>query len=1457
MSKTNLRTLSSFSTQQEKCIRIFIKKLEKNMNSMMNVDHNIDYNRSTIGYALQIESISGLSINKKDKLKEGETYNVRFIMTVYNRKRKEFIGNTFRSPITKIDVDDTSLIINLAEEIFTTYFLCPESNDLILFVQIILVKKEAGDAIMSQSCKGWVMIDLSSAKDNIGSASTIEEEILKGSPRDVLFNELKKIKHMSNKKFSYKIGKYPDLEIAKDFLPDCILLSHLDYFPGIMPNNLPKIPQQTGHDIKLTYTDELFLENIKVIIDVNLEDDILKTIRKYLDEKAESEGRKIINESSKKKKKKKESETENEEEIETNGDYKIKIKERRLKVGFHNTWSFINHNGIENGVSLSKENNYLECKGRLQVNPFYIDEIGPSALILELNYTILIIEGPKSEESTLYLPIGYSIFVPSSSNISNETHKAYFITGPGITIYGEHLFIAPSATERAIVAEFTISQRKPSSDEDGKLRAAYQIQQSSNVSDARIKDYENQLKKQNDSLKAIKQKGQQKEMENQQLKKKIQLLEDERRKYLSQATLQPKSVSPQVSIQGPQISFQPPVAPPPPNIPLPLSGTFPQGNQTISSIPGSYNPSPNMGYMAPINYNPNYEQPIAPQIIYQTQQLPSAGVAIDPEYEEYLKYKSQQGLYQNPYEQSMLVDDRLKGSKISYDVYQESLKKMEHDQKVQIGISSFDIEDINPNILDSVLGFELSSKLGQKILIQFLAYKPLLFNNYDGNERDKIPKVLRFDFNFWTNQNLSSDVCRVSIPEGNIKLSNRPLELIKENSAVIDPDMQKRVVTEILFDPSVERGVDFRDYMSYLYRRMLIVEVIDIEKHIKIGILKIPLKDLIRGGKKQVISTKEYEIYDSDLDVKGFIQILLQNTVSDTKYSYTYNRDDLKTISCLSGENQSNKNNKKRTIRAIDTNQLSSEQKEKIGQMMIMQNSNLRGASFKENNLKDIKKFNINPEMEKRLRVMRFLGTNLQDNKLQLEEERMRAIKNKKEENEKFYKQLDYINQLKKIGKESVLSKVALNSNKTDYKVSLILGQPFYFNYMVKNDSESKEILHFVICDSASTEEEHPVNPNDKTVSIISQPEEWARVVDTFKLATPSDYHIMGADNYLNIYGGETVPVTIKLVLYRQLLREKTYTIWVYKNNKQPLCFLSITIEKCFPIIDHIFNYYEPCQSTNILSIINPYKRSSSVTATLLKNSLITDYSVNLEVDEETKDFKFRYTTKENGFIHEFYIFFYKQSQRYLLHMTWKFVIYSVNYINITVNLGTKKHDKLVIVNNLPDGEAKSLKLYSSDNRLVFFGGEEGESSFTVLAQQTVEKDITVFPKSYRNTRCLVNCVDNTSGELFMSWLIKINPQKPIIDEICKVECRAGALTNFNYKFTNDSNAYSVITFESENEDFIRIVDAKVMFLAKETKVINMTAPSTYFYNTKEVLVFVYDEEEIFSKTILFQLSYK
>ena len=62
----------------------------------------------------------------------------------------------------------------------------------------------------------------------------------------------------------------------------------------------------------------------------------------------------------------------------------INIRERRLNFGINNTYKFINTNGKENFVNLTKKENTLFFKGTTHIDNYLNDEF--CAFIFELNY---------------------------------------------------------------------------------------------------------------------------------------------------------------------------------------------------------------------------------------------------------------------------------------------------------------------------------------------------------------------------------------------------------------------------------------------------------------------------------------------------------------------------------------------------------------------------------------------------------------------------------------------------------------------------------------------------------------------------------------------------------------------------------------------------------------------------------------------------------------------------------------------------------------------------------------------------------------------------------------------------------------------------------------------------------------------------------------------------------------
>lgn len=73
----------------------------------------------------------------------------------------------------------------------------------------------------------------------------------------------------------------------------------------------------------------------------------------------------------------------------------IIIKERKLKIGIHNTFTFINSNGIQNSISLTKKENTLFFKGVSHLDNYFQDE--SCGFVFELNYYSKIIYENKTK----------------------------------------------------------------------------------------------------------------------------------------------------------------------------------------------------------------------------------------------------------------------------------------------------------------------------------------------------------------------------------------------------------------------------------------------------------------------------------------------------------------------------------------------------------------------------------------------------------------------------------------------------------------------------------------------------------------------------------------------------------------------------------------------------------------------------------------------------------------------------------------------------------------------------------------------------------------------------------------------------------------------------------------------------------------------------------------------------
>ena len=224
---------------------------------------------------------------------------------------------------------------------------------------------------------------------------------------------------------SYYPYVYPRLKFINYLMPNNIILGYNDPLPGLRERNLPQYPN-VNENIRTVAFSTAYIKNIKIEINPTLELEIIKFGKEYRLKKYN---------------------------IEENQFNKVFIKERMIKCGVHNTWKFINSNGLQNSMTLTKKlKNCLESNGALMVDKFFVDRLSCCAIIMELEYILTVPISGTQKEDNLSLVLGYHIYVPESVNIENNyKEKLLMITGPGPTIYGDKMWYPKNLENQEII----------------------------------------------------------------------------------------------------------------------------------------------------------------------------------------------------------------------------------------------------------------------------------------------------------------------------------------------------------------------------------------------------------------------------------------------------------------------------------------------------------------------------------------------------------------------------------------------------------------------------------------------------------------------------------------------------------------------------------------------------------------------------------------------------------------------------------------------------------------------------------------------------------------------------------------------------------------------------------------------------------------------------------------------
>ena len=849
------------------------------------------------------------------------------------------------------------------------------------------------------------------------------------------------------------------------------------------------------------------------------------------------------------------------------------------------------------------------------------------------------------------------------------------------------------------------------------------------------------------------------------------------------------------------------------------------------------------------------------------------------EYKEFILFKEKKEIYVKELEEKMEMLKEIQKPKVSdYEIPIKNITERDKSYLIKEGVMDLDIKEQ----VDSYINYNLEEELCRHGLatnfnFQFLSFKP---SRVYYSDLRNVPEKIQFFFDFFNESKLHTSVCNITRPEEannkNYYFFNNPLILKKENidmSSALLNDTKSEISIEVKYDPSLDTSIDFRDFVKYLTNRRLVVQIKDVQKCLNVGYIKIPLKDLIGQKKDKIQLKKEYKVYDDNFNIRGYIELLISASKYQTLRAYTYNRNNFTNINSKEGYNTLSKK-KKIKVEQMDINKLKTQNKNLYNLTMnsLKNQNNNQDNTILENEMNKSRqrKLRIEPELEKRIRVMRYFSnknnletdnknnTNYQfGTKIQLEEKKLNELKQKQANDEQFIDTLKACEQYRDFNRAEILSKVSQDNHKNVYNISLILGQPIYFNYSVFNDSSIEELCHISIEKISNKKDNKRTN---KIVQVLSTPLEWRAIVEKEKLKRPNNYEVISDQLDMIIKPGETIPLVIKLLSFIENREEENYSVSINKKNGQPLFFLLIKIKQVFPIYDHVFLYICPLDNTTQKIIMkNPF--SPTKTERMLNNVVISDNSIALALDEDTHNFNFSIT--QDDYQNDFVIFFYSDKERTNLYLTWKVEIDWIETFEMTGIRGSKMSSKLFIVNNQQlnkeasySGSKLTLQLFTDLPDVIIFP-EDSKLSFVLEPNTELTKSIILYPRKEMGNMAIINCVNIYTRNLYKRWLIKYRTELPEINDTEIVECIIGGQNILDYSYKNRTKKFMVLSFYSGNEEVLEVIDKVQTFNGGETKNIKLKVNDKGAPGKEEVLLFISDDSDDFCKTILFKIYFK
>ena len=1430
---TNVSSSNEHNTTRQNHLHRFIKKLEYNYAHYIPLPSQTHVELKNLSaYQIEIQTCNGIQkafANNQTHL--DSKYFIKYNCTFFSDKNNAFFGNSYSSLLIPISFDNKNTItLNISNEddYIRMYLFSPDTEQFKIIIEIVLITTTLNDIVVEQEVMGWTSID-----DITQDQSKATLNINMGTCRELIYKD--KTKTLPGSNLVYAVNKTTDLDNMKMLLPEYFLFGINTEIPGLLFRNIPKRISEED-PVKVANFDEIYLKNIEIELpSKTFEKELINLANEYQQSKI---GR-----------------------INNN----ITISKITLKSYVHNTFTNISKD-LTTISLLQHVSNHLKYQGVIIVKNHFLDSMGLCAVICELNYVLNVPLNSNSEIEQITIPVACTVIIHSNvdDDDNNNFQSVNMFTGKGKTPSGDDMVDIPGIQ---IKMSYLISKSRDAVDIVYKdkeiIDLSYKIEntkqnlineknpQMRSLLQSELNILEEDYNNKNKDYNEIYNKKSMVELNKNNEQSYHNMIDDVNKQFMIDNQLKPNEN--QINNNNNQEE----------QIPVSTSSLIPNKNE--DNVETNY--FAQKAKESKLKETQNQNQP------YKS-------------FEEFTKFKqseqedSDKYYYnQNAFPSSSSSHHHIPQSNIHYQSNNLTSKNLPANERAELisqGLLPATDDDIATRsipMLQLTFENEISkrSHFGDVFTFHFSAFKPpKTISTYDS-----IPNEIQFKFSFWEFNSFTTERALIKKPTMiTITPSTMPMFIEKitqqQQQSTHNVTEDKTMKTTITYDPSINDDIAYKTFINYLLYKSLYISIINAETQMEFGFIKVPLNLLLKQGKSNVYYNKEFDIYDANtFDHNGSIQMIIKS--EEIKTFQIFNKENIakqettyKLFNTADTINNKGSNNSLRkkvvSVAPFNMNTLTTKEKEILAKNLHQQkrvNELQKIKQFKDpiktNQLiHNPNTFELDSETAKKVRVLMYFS-NLSDNKnkqsstVNIPNDLIEQSRITHENQSKFYETVNYAYHVKQINKQQILQKAINESNNNTLNISLIQGQPHFFNYVIFNNSSTEEVYQLVI--SNENESNQTI---DTTVTVVSDSEDYQRITKMHYLKIPNDYKCISKNNYVLTKPYESVPVVIKLFSEYASNEHSKYTIWVYNQRGNPIYFMKVIITKVFPLIDHSFTYNVPSNKFNIIKFINPFKYNKAKTFLALNNLVSVDKNIKIVLNT-SRDFEFKYKSPRNeNEVYENYIFLYLDEHRDSLYATWKITIYTLETLEVVSRLGVKTKGTL---NLFPLPTSRTVQMCSSDYETLYMD-EQYSTPFIILPQVRYDINYVVYPKHNKEYELYVTCVDVSTKEVIKSWVVKTKPSYAEINQVIKLNCKIACVTNVKFLFTNPLDEFSVISFDSSNKRIMSLEKEMVAFDKNENKFINCQIKGTRDTGRAVVYVFATDAEDVFNETIQFDINF-